>query len=77
MNKPTINEELCKGCGLCASFCPRKIITLSDTFNPSGYHYAYVQDQSRCSGCGYCFLICPDAAIKIYRDKLLEKNYLI
>lgn len=29
--KVTFQEELCKGCGLCVSVCPQKIITLDNS----------------------------------------------
>jgi 2-oxoglutarate ferredoxin oxidoreductase subunit delta len=35
--KIEINQELCKGCELCISFCPKECITLSDQFNAAGY----------------------------------------
>jgi 2-oxoglutarate ferredoxin oxidoreductase subunit delta len=39
----TINENLCKGCGLCARACPKKIIELSkEKINAKGYHPATV-----------------------------------
>ena len=37
----TIREDRCKGCGLCVSVCPRKILALSKTrFNTKGYNPA-------------------------------------
>ena len=41
MVKVTINENLCKGCGLCARACPKHIIELSKAkINAKGYHPA-------------------------------------
>ena len=35
----TINEERCKGCGLCVRACPKKIMQLSKSkLNAKGYH---------------------------------------
>ena len=31
MIKVTINELLCKGCGLCARACPKNVLALSRT----------------------------------------------
>ena len=31
MAKLTFREDLCKGCGLCVSACPKKILELSKT----------------------------------------------
>ena len=43
MVKVTINENLCKGCGLCARACPKGCIELSKAkINAKGYHPAEV-----------------------------------
>lgn len=66
MAKTTINEELCKGCGLCVRACPKKILRLSEhKLNTKGYHPAEVIDQSLCIGCAACGLTCPDTAIVV------------
>ena len=37
----TIDETLCKGCGLCANACPKKVISLSEhRMNANGYFVA-------------------------------------
>ncbi len=62
-----INQERCKGCGLCIDACPKKIIEFSDKFNSKGYHPAQVIDQDACIGCGFCYQMCPDVCITVYR----------
>ena len=52
MVKVTINENLCKGCGLCARACPKHIIELSKAkINAKGYHPAEVVRPEECIGC--------------------------
>ncbi|MCT4687874.1 MULTISPECIES: 4Fe-4S dicluster domain-containing protein [Vallitalea] len=66
MAKVTFNEELCKGCGLCTTVCPKKIVVLSkDKINTKGYHPATVTDMDQCIGCAFCATICPDVVIKV------------
>ncbi|GMQ62871.1 MULTISPECIES: 4Fe-4S dicluster domain-containing protein [Vallitalea] len=66
MAKVTFNEELCKGCGLCTTVCPKKIVVLSkDKINSKGYHPATVTDMDQCIGCAFCATICPDVVIKV------------
>ncbi|GMQ58834.1 4Fe-4S binding protein [Vallitalea sediminicola] len=66
MAKVTFNEELCKGCGLCTTVCPKKIVVLSkDKINSKGYHPATVTDMDECIGCAFCATICPDVVIKV------------
>jgi len=65
--KAVFQEELCKGCGLCMSACPQKIICLSERINSQGYHPARLTEQSRCTGCASCALMCPDIVITVER----------
>lgn len=67
MSTVEFNEILCKGCGLCASVCPKNIIYLSDNVNVSGYNTAAVSDMDACIGCGNCARICPDYVITVKR----------
>ena len=69
MVRVTINEVVCKGCGLCARACPKKIIQLSKTkINAKGYHPAEVIAPASCIGCASCARTCPDVAIHIEKD---------
>jgi len=66
--KVTFNEEICKGCELCVSVCPTKIISLNkNIINQKGYNPAYVTDQDKCIACGNCAIMCPDSVIKVER----------
>ena len=62
------NEDKCKGCELCVSICPKKLLKLSDQVNRKGYSPACITDQASCIGCTSCALICPDCAITIYQE---------
>lgn len=69
MVRLTINEEVCKGCGLCVRACPKKILELSKTMiNAKGYRPAEVTDMEACIGCTSCARTCPDVAIRIEKD---------
>lgn len=69
MVKITINEELCKGCGLCARACPKDLIELSKSkLNAKGYHPATIADIEKCIACASCARICPDVAIYIEKE---------
>ncbi len=66
MAKVTINKERCKGCGLCTSVCPKKIIvTDTETLNDKGYRPAKITEPDKCIGCAFCATICPDCVITI------------
>ena len=65
----TINEELCKGCGLCARACPKQILEISKAkLNAKGYHPAVITDQEKCIACAMCAMMCPDCVIKVEKD---------
>jgi 2-oxoglutarate ferredoxin oxidoreductase subunit delta len=66
--KVTFNEDICKGCELCTTVCPVKIIIMDKTkINAKGYHPATVSDPEKCIGCASCATICPDTVIKVER----------
>lgn len=66
MPKVTINEELCKGCGLCIGACPKKLVALQeDKLNLKGFHPAGVADQTACIACAFCAEMCPDCVITV------------
>ncbi len=58
-----INRDWCKGCGICAAFCPKGVLELDD------------RDKARwarpeeCINCGLCELRCPDLAIELKENK--------
>jgi ferredoxin len=60
-----VDQDLCKGCGLCAERCPFKAITVENK--------KAVVDPNRCYGCGACAVTCPTGAIKLHRE---ERSYI-
>ena len=69
MVKVTINELVCKGCGLCVRACPKNVLALSRTkLKAKGYHPAEVVAPEACIGCASCARTCPDVAIRIEKD---------
>ncbi len=66
MPKVTVDENICKGCGLCTTACPKKIMALDENrLNKKGYHPAHVTDMEKCIGCAMCAIMCPDVAITV------------
>ena len=55
----TIFYDWCKACGICISFCPKKVIDRDDGGAP------LIVRPDDCSGCRFCELHCPDFAITI------------
>ena len=67
MPKIEIDIVRCKGCGLCTTVCPQKIVVMSDQINALGYHPAAAPNQEKCTGCSFCAEICPDVAIIVFK----------
>lgn len=66
MAKLTINKEACKGCGLCVTACPKKILRVSTTVsNNQGYFVVEEIDPASCIACAFCATMCPDCVIKV------------
>ena len=64
----TFDQDRCKGCGLCISVCPVKILALdSERVNKAGYVPATVIDGGRCIACVNCAVMCPDGVITVER----------
>jgi len=64
--KFNVNFERCKGCEVCISACPKKILQMQRTkINKSGYHTVECSDDSACTSCALCATMCPDCAITI------------
>lgn len=68
-----INKDLCKGCGLCITTCPQKVLNLSQTVNNSGNLFAQVDDLDQCTRCTLCAIMCPEAAITVQAKKKEQK----
>ena len=56
---PHINREWCKGCEICAEFCPENALALDEL------EKAFLAYPDKCTGCGMCELRCPDLAIEL------------
>lgn len=64
-----VNQERCKGCGLCVDACPLHVLALSEQANSKGYNYATMQSDA-CVGCCSCAYVCPDGCLTVYKKKL-------
>ncbi|WP_346354237.1 4Fe-4S binding protein [Azotosporobacter soli] len=67
MPKPIFREDRCKGCELCTTVCPKKIVVMATHFNVKGYHPATCSDETLCIGCALCAKMCPDVVIEIHK----------
>lgn len=69
MKKILIDEELCKGCGLCAEACPKRLLKIGNKLNKQGYPLVEIDEagQKQCVSCALCARICPDVAIKVVK----------
>lgn len=59
--KPTVDQALCRGCGLCAKLCAQAAISYDSARKAS-------IDHDRCVGCGRCIGVCNFDAIASHND---------
>ncbi len=73
-----IDQERCKGCGLCPTVCPQSVIAMADDIlNQRGYHPAALVDpEGACTGCAVCAVICPDVCITVYREAPAKRRVM-
>ncbi len=68
MAKVKLFVDKCKGCSLCVSVCPKKILDIDKSkVNAKGYFPACCVDESKCIGCAFCATICPDSVIEVFK----------
>ncbi len=67
-----IDEKLCKGCGLCLSVCPMRLIELRR--DGQGRKLAVqAKGIGACLECGHCSAACPEQAVRV--ENLAAENY--
>jgi len=66
-----VNQELCKGCGVCVDVCPRNAISMQNK-------KAFI-NQSLCTSCQVCIKACPMRAIQFKNGivKISENTQVI
>ena len=69
MGRIVVDARVCKGCGYCINFCPKKVIHFGETRNSSGYGNRVAEQigGADCVACKTCAIVCPDSAITVYK----------
>jgi 2-oxoglutarate ferredoxin oxidoreductase subunit delta len=65
-----IEDEVCKGCGICVALCKKGVLRISNRRNQKGANIAEVCEPMRCVDCRICEASCPDLAIWVVEDAL-------
>jgi len=59
-------RDWCKGCGICAAFCPAGAISVNDRGEPE------IAKPELCTGCTWCEMRCPDFAVRVREKEKAE-----
>jgi heterodisulfide reductase subunit A len=59
----TVNEDLCRGCGICVEACPYKAIELKEADRFGHKVLVATVNEALCKGCGSCSAACLNGAI--------------
>ena len=59
--RPVIDQELCKNCGICRTVCPDDAVLVQDDQYEINYDY--------CKGCGICAHECTADAIEMVQEE--------
>lgn len=62
--KLCVDTRLCKGCGICIEFCPKKVLELD------AMGKILVVNEQACVCCGQCEMRCPDYAIEVITERV-------
>jgi 2-oxoglutarate ferredoxin oxidoreductase subunit delta len=71
-----IDQERCKGCGLCIAVCPHHVLQFGNQPNRHGQlPVAPSKDrEDLCTSCARCARSCPDVAISVFRPDAPKKE---
>ena len=69
-----IDSDRCKGCGLCVTICPKKVLEISEKVNTKGYFPAFQARPEDCIKCALCGVMCPDVAITITETEEADQS---
>ncbi|UCG14102.1 MAG: 4Fe-4S binding protein [Deltaproteobacteria bacterium] len=56
-------RDWCKGCGICAAFCPSAALSMNEKGEPE------TAQPDLCIGCAWCEIRCPDFAVSVRERK--------
>lgn len=60
--KLKIKSSHCKGCGICAEFCPKKVLAVNE------HEKIEAVNEKDCILCRQCEMRCPDFAIFVQKQ---------
>jgi len=65
MAEIAINRGWCKGCYICVSVCPHRVLEVDQESFDHGFHPVVAARPEDCTVCRQCELLCPDLAIQV------------
>ena len=79
-----IQNQLCKGCELCVTYCPEDILEMGTELNTKSYFFPHAipNKEADCKQCRNCERVCPELSIFLlsewgihYGSKIRRKRW--
>ena len=67
--RPIVDPEICKKCGMCQMHCPENCISGVPMEKKLEERKTADMDLDYCKGCGICAKVCPFKAIKMVKEE--------
>ncbi|MGH9050131.1 MAG: 4Fe-4S dicluster domain-containing protein [Acidimicrobiia bacterium] len=63
----TIDTDVCKGCELCITACPPRVLSMTEASEVNRLGYRVPLLHAGCTGCAACLMVCPDFVFEVFR----------
>ena len=67
------NIKDCYGCGVCATVCAKKIISIEQ--DGDGFYVPHIVNLAQCTDCGLCTKVCAYSHEEVLTDNAIPQGF--